>query len=259
MGMTTAVEVLNAGFRANSSTLLHDITLRVKPGTMLGIIGPNGAGKTTLLGLMAGDLVPTAGEVSLQDRPIGEYRPADLARQRAVLPQQNLVPFPFTTRDIVLMGRHPYHGDADNSRENDDRVAATAMEATDTLSLAHRIYPSLSAGEQTRVALARIFAQQTPVILLDEPTATLDIHHQEHTMGLLRRQAAAGTAVISVLHDLNLGAAYADRLVLLSEGAVVATGRPAQVLDERLLSETYRQRMRVMDHPHRNCPLVVVE
>jgi len=254
-----AVEVSGVGYSAGTATLLADVSIAVEPGRVLGIIGPNGAGKSTLLGLMAGDLTASPGTVSLGGRPINSYRPPELARLRAVLPQQTLVPFPFTAREVVAMGRHPYHADGENSRQIDEATVAEAMEVTDTTDLGHRIYPSLSAGEQTRVALARVFAQQTGLILLDEPTATLDIHHQERTMGMLRERALGGTAIVAVLHDLNLAAAYADWLVLLADGSVAATGTPTEVLNESLLSATYRQKMRVMDHPHRDCPLVVVE
>ena len=255
----TAVLVERAGYGTAGSTLLADVTLTVEPGSLVGIIGPNGAGKTTLLSLMAGDRQPTAGRVLLDGRPLAEYRPAELARQRAVLPQQTQVPFPFTATDIVMMGRHPYHGDPANSHHRDEEIAAAAMTETDTAHLADRIYPSLSAGEQTRVALARVFAQSTPVILLDEPTATLDIHHQEHSMALLRTRARNGTAVVAVLHDLNLAAAYADRLVLMAGGRVAAMGPPDEVLEQTLLSATYDQSLRVMPHPNRDCLLVVVE
>ncbi len=254
---TLAVESL--GYTAGSSVLIDGVSLTAHPGELLGVVGPNGAGKSTLLQLMAGDRTPTRGSVTLDGRPIAEYRPSELARMRAVLPQQTVVQFPFTSRDIVLMGRHPHHGDPNNSHEHDLGVARAAMAATHTLDLETRIFPSLSGGEQTRVAFARILAQETPIILLDEPTTTLDVHHQEHTMQLLGHRARRGAAIVAVLHDLNLAAAYAGRLVLLSEGRVRAIGSPAQVLDEDVLSETYHQRMRVMNHPHRDCPLVVVE
>ena len=247
-----------AGYSIGEAALLQAVSVHAMPGEVLGLVGPNGAGKSTLLQLMAGDRRPTSGSVQLDGRAIEEYTAGELALLRAVLPQQTVVQFPFTARDVVMMGRHPHHGDPENSNERDNAEVAAALEATDTAELAHRIFPSLSGGEQTRVALARIFAQQTPVILLDEPTSTLDVHHQEHTMGLLRERADLGATVVVVLHDLNLGAAYADRLVLLAAGKVAASGIPPQVLDAELLSDTYRQPMRVVDHPHRDCPLVLV-
>lgn len=254
----TAVTATAAGFTVGSAVLLHDVTVSAVPGQVLGLVGPNGAGKSTLLQLMAGDRRPTTGSVELDGRAIHDFSAAELARLRAVLPQQTVVQFPFTARDVVMMGRHPHHADPVNSNERDEEQVAQAMAATDCAELAHRIFPSLSGGEQTRVALARIFAQQTPVILLDEPTATLDVHHQEHTMGLLQERARAGATVVVVLHDLNLGAAYADQLVLLAGGQVAAAGAPAEVLNADLLTSTYRQTMRVVDHPHRDCPLVLV-
>lgn len=246
-------------FRVNGVPLVHDVTISAQPGELLGVVGPNGAGKSTLMELLSRDRHPTAGMVALDERNLMEYGPVELAKLRAVLPQQTVVRFPFTAQDVVLMGRHPYHADPANSHERDLAAVRDAMTVTDTLELAERIFPSLSGGEQTRVALARILAQQTPVILLDEPTSTLDVHHQEHTMQVLRDRTAAGATVVAVLHDLNLAAAYADQLVLMAAGAIAASGIPRRVLQADLLTETYRQRMRVMDHPHRDCPLVVVE
>ncbi|MDH3606521.1 MAG: heme ABC transporter ATP-binding protein [Acidimicrobiia bacterium] len=253
-----AVTATAAGFTVGSAVLLNGVTVSAVPGQVLGLVGPNGAGKSTLLELMAGDRRPSTGSVELDGRAIHDFSAAELARLRAVLPQQTVVQFPFTARDVVMMGRHPHHADPDNSNERDHEQVAEAMAATDCAELAHRIFPSLSGGEQTRVALARIFAQQTPVILLDEPTATLDVHHQEHTMRLLQERARAGATVVVVLQDLNLGAAYADQLVLLAGGRVAAAGAPTEVLNADLLSATYRQTMRVVDHPHRDCPLVLV-
>lgn len=253
------IAALSVDYRVGSAVLLDDVTVEASPGTLLGLVGPNGAGKSTLLDLLAGDRRPSSGSVQLDGQALDEYSPAELALRRAVLPQQTVVRFPFTAQDIVMMGRHPHHADPDNSKERDRAEVSAALAATDTEELAGRIFPSLSGGEQTRVALARVLAQQTPIILLDEPTSTLDVHHQEHTMQLLRSRADAGATVVVVLHDLNLGAAYADQLVLLDRGRVAAGGTPVDVLEADLLSRTYRQAMRVVDHPHRDCPLVLVE
>ena len=257
--MTAALATQGLGFRAGPTSLLEGVTLEVEAGEILAVVGPNGAGKSTLVRLLAGDLKPVSGTITLMGQDLAGQRPGELSRLRAVLPQQTVVQFPFTARDIVMMGRHPHQADAANSRKRDADVVDSVMQATDTQDLQRRIFPSLSAGEQARVALARILAQETPVILLDEPTAALDVHHQERAMMTLRRQAAADTAVIAVLHDLNLAAAYANRIALIADGQLAALGDPASVLQEELLSATYRQPMRVVDHPHRACPLVLVE
>ncbi len=257
--MTVALATEGLGFRVGPTSLLEDVTLSVARGEVVAVVGPNGAGKSTLIRLLAGDLKATSGTITLLGRDLAGRRPGELSRLRAVLPQQTVVQFPFKARDIVMMGRHPHQADATNSRRQDAEVVAGAMMATDTRDLGERIFPSLSAGEQARVALARILAQRTPVMLLDEPTAALDVHHQERAMRILREEAAAGTAVVAVLHDLNLAAAYADRIALLANGGLAALGNPSHVLQEDLLATTYRQPMRVVDHPHRPCPLVLVQ
>ena len=256
--MTAALTTAGLGFRVSRVALVEHVTLSVEPGEVVAVVGPNGAGKSTLVRLLAGDLKATSGTITLMGQDLAGQRPGDLSRLRAVLPQQTVVQFAFTARDIVMMGRHPHQADATNSRQRDDEVVTGAMVATDTSDLEERIFPSLSAGEQARVALARILAQQTPVLLLDEPTAALDVHHQERAMKIFREKAAAETAVVAVLHDLNLAAAYADRIALMANGRVVALGEPSHVLQEGLLAATYRQPMRVVAHPHRSCPLVLV-
>ncbi len=163
---------------------------------------------------------------------------------------------PFTVRDVVLMGRHP-HRHAQLDPVDHDQIVDAAMEQTDVAHLATRPITSLSTGERQRVGLARVLAQQTPVLLLDEPTSALDIGHQEAVMRLLSRTAASGTAVLAVLHDLNLAAAHADRVVLMEEGRVRSSGPAAAVLVDTTLTDVYRQPMRVIRHPDRDCPLVL--
>jgi iron complex transport system ATP-binding protein len=245
-------------FQVNGSPLVDGLTLEVEPGEILGIVGPNGAGKSTLVNLLSGDLGPTAGEVRLHGKLLSEYPPLELARARAVLPQRNLLRFPFQAVDVVTMGRYPYRSDPGNSRSRDFDVALEMMRRTDTLDLARRTFPTLSGGEQARVSLARVLAQQTPLLLLDEPTASLDVRHQEQVMGTLDDLAAEGVAVLAVLHDLNLAARFADRLGLLAGGRLVAHGKTRDVLDSELLSEVYRQPITVIPHPYRDCPLVLV-
>ncbi len=257
--MTAALAAAGLGFRAGAVSLLEGVTLQVEPGEIVAVAGPNGAGKSTLVRLLAGDLKASSGTITLMGQDLLGRRPAELARMRAVLPQQTVVQFPFTARDVVMMGRHPHRSDPANSRRRDAEVVAGALAATDSHDLEKRIFPSLSAGEQARVALARILAQETPVILLDEPTATLDVRHQEDAMRILRDRAETGAAIIAVLHDLNLAAAYADRIALMAAGRLAAVGEPSEVLNEDLLAATYRQPMRVIDHPYRPCPLVLVE
>ncbi len=193
--------------------------------------------------------------VALYGRPLGDRRHRDLALLRAVLPQRTIIAFPFTVAEVVRMGRYP-HLERVGPAEHDATVAL-AMTRCEVTTLAQRQFTTLSGGEQTLVTLARVLAQDTPVLLLDEPTAALDLHHQEAVLRIARALADDGKAVLAVLHDLNLAAAYADRLALLAAGSLVAAGPPEGALDARLLSDVYRHPVVVTRHPTRDCPLVL--
>lgn len=240
---------------AGAGPILEDAAIEVRPGEVHALVGPNGAGKSTLFGVLAGDIAPETGSVLIDGQPLGGFRPRDLARIRAVLLQENAVSFPFSAEQVVRMGRAPWArtpGEAD-----DDDVVAAAMRAAEVEGLAHRSVSSLSGGERARVALARVLAQATPIMLLDEPTAALDLKHHEDVMRLVRASADAGTAVAVVLHDLGAALAHADRLTLLASGLVVATGKPAEVLTADRIEQVYGQAVDVFPHPVTGVPLVV--
>jgi iron complex transport system ATP-binding protein len=243
-------------YRRGSAVLLDKVRLTAEPGEIVGIVGPNGAGKTTLLRILAGDLAPTSGRAQVQELDPSRATPIELARVRAYLSPGGVTENPFAVRDTVAMGRHP-HRRAMIDPDEHDAIVDRAMDRTDVLHLERRIMSSLSSGEQQRVGLARIIAQETPVILLDEPTSSLDIGHQETVMRTLRSLATDGTAIVVILHDINLAAAHSDRIMLLNAGRSIATGPPAEVLTSERLSAVYRQPIRVVDHPHRDCPLVL--
>jgi iron complex transport system ATP-binding protein len=227
------IEATAVTVKAGSVTLVDGVSLTVAPGELLAIAGPNGAGKSTLLGALAGDITPSSGTVRLGGEALPALRGKRLALRRAVLPQRVELAFPFTAAEVVHMGRAP-HPPGD-----DDEVVGRCMAETDTLHLADRAFPTLSGGEQARVALARVLAQDTPVLLLDEPTAALDLRHQEQVLSVASARAAAGCAVVVVLHDLNLAAAYADRVCLLAGGRLAACAPPDQVLRSDLLGDIY--------------------
>lgn len=230
-----------------SRQILSEVSLEVAPGEVLALIGPNGAGKSTLLAALAGDLTPDSGQVILAGQDLASYKPLALARTRAVLLQKTSVAFSYTVRQVVEMGRAPWRG---TDRQDEDEAAVTAaLAATDTTHLAGRDVRTLSGGEAGRAHLARVLAQRTPLLLLDEPTAALDIRHQEQTLALARQAAASGVAVVVVLHDLDLAASYADRILLLAKGQVRADGSPGQVLTSDLLSEVYGYPIEVLAHP----------
>jgi len=275
--MTEAAPVLQAervGLQVGSRWLVRDISLNVGTGEVIALVGPNGAGKSTLLRLLAGDVAPTSGQVLLDGRPVSSYRPRDLALRRAVLPQQTVLQFAFTAKEVVELGRGPRRG-----APNDEEIVRESLERAEVDHLAHRVYPSLSGGEQARVTLARVLAQETPILFLDEPTSALDLRHQQLVMRIareiadatsaldLRHQqlvmriareiADAGGVVIVILHDLNLAAAYASRIGVLCNGQLVADGPPWETLTESLLSEVFACRVTVTRHPSHDCPVVI--
>ncbi len=230
--------------------ILDGVDLSVGPGELVALVGPNGAGKSSLLAVLAGDLAPSSGSVELGTElgsaPVGEHAARDLARLRAVLPQQQTLSFGFRVDAVVRMGRTPWYRTSRDA--DDDRVVADALERTDMTALAERLFPTLSGGEQARTTFARVLAQETPVLLLDEPTAALDLRHQEALLELARGIAREGAAVVVVLHDLSLAAAYADRVCVLEGGRIRADGPPAEVLTGELLSEVYQHPVEVVRH-----------
>lgn len=240
--------------RRSDRDIVRDVTLDAGPGELVALVGPNGAGKSTFLSVLSHDVVPTTGAVTLDGRPLADWSNAELALARAVLPQTVTVAFPFHVREVVRMGRAPYHRKPEAAR--DDAVVAAVMEEVGITDLAERRHPSLSGGEQARVAIARVLAQDTPLLLLDEPTAALDIKFQENVLAAIRRRVDDGATAIVVLHDLALAAAYATRVVLLAGGEVVADGTPKRVLTSKRLSEIYETRIDVMTHPKSGATLV---
>ncbi|MFI5780754.1 heme ABC transporter ATP-binding protein [Nocardia sp. NPDC051570] len=241
--------------RGAGRRVLDAVDLEVVAGQILALVGPNGAGKSTLLAALSGELEPLTGTVELDGRPITAWTPVDMARRRAVLPQNHLVGFPFTAREVVAMGRSPW---ARTPRQDlDETTIAAAMAATDVEHLAARPFPALSGGERARVALARVLAQDTHTLLLDEPTAALDLGHQEQVLHLARARAAAGAAVVVVLHDLGVAAAYADRIAVLQTGRLIAAGPPRKVLTTELLTGVYQHPVEVLDHPVTGAQLVL--
>lgn len=235
--------------------LLDDVSLKLHAGEVLALLGPNGAGKSTLMGVLSGDVEPDAGNVEFSGRPISDWSLTDLARRRSVLLQDNQIMFPFTVHQVVEMGRAPWRR---TPLEDEDNAAiAEAIAAADIGHLGNRRVPSLSGGERARVAFARVMSGRTGVLMLDEPTAALDLGHQEAVLQLARGRALAGDAVLIVLHDLNLAAAYADRIALLREGRLVACDEPERVLTAEIVSDVYRTPVEVIPHPGNGIGIVM--
>ncbi|MEU8731951.1 heme ABC transporter ATP-binding protein [Streptomyces tendae] len=235
--------------------VLDGVDVDVRAGEVLALVGPNGAGKSTLLGALAADVPAAGGVVRVHGRPVADWSAHELALRRAVLPQSASLSFPFAVAEVVRMGRAPWTG-GDREAE-DDAAVAEAMARTEVAGFAERPFSALSGGERARVALARVLAQRAPLLLLDEPTAALDLRHQELVLRLCRERARAGDAVVVVLHGLALAAAYADRVAVLRSGRIAAGGPPAEVFAEGLLSEVYDQPVEVFPHPRTGALLVV--
>ncbi|HEY2211424.1 MAG TPA: ABC transporter ATP-binding protein [Bradyrhizobium sp.] len=220
--------------------VLKDISLSLSPGHLVALVGPNGAGKTTLLRALAG-LVPSSGAVHVGGVALSSLSLRERARRFAYLPQGHIVHWPLPARDIVALGRYP-HGATNPARLTlrDTEAVLRAMQATDIVEFSDRRVTELSGGERSRVALARVFAVEAPVILADEPTSSLDPRHQIDVMKSLRTAADQGTLVMVVTHDLGLAARFADTVLVLSEGRLVSQGAPTEALSEQVMSDVFR-------------------
>jgi iron complex transport system ATP-binding protein len=233
-------EAAGVCFAYRDQPVVRDVDLAVEAGEMLAIVGPNGAGKSTLLKLLSGYLKPQAGRIVYDGKDLRDWEPLALARDLATAPQSAVFYFPFTVGQYVLLARHPHRGWSPFESEADVAAANAALAQTGVAALAARSVLELSGGEKQRVVLAAALAQGPRTLLLDEPTASLDLRHQVALMGALRRQnEQCGTTVALVTHDLNLAARWAPRLLLMHEGRIVADGRPADILQPDSLREVY--------------------
>jgi cobalamin transport system ATP-binding protein len=242
--MSALLKADNLSFAYDRRAVLNGVSLAVEAGEFVGLIGANGSGKTTLLRILLG-LLPASGEVWLCGELLNSLDRRDLAKRATMVPQDTRIDFAFTAREIVAMGRTPYLGRFTHERPNDRVAIARAMGETGTEELAERPVTEVSGGERQRVHLARALAQETRVILLDEPTANLDLAHQYEALELVRGFTRSGGAVLAAIHDLSLAARFCDRLLLLSDGKIVATGSPPEVVTESNLALHFALRARV--------------
>jgi iron complex transport system ATP-binding protein len=235
--------------RWDGRSILDRLSLQIRPGEFVGLIGPNGAGKTTLLRLIAKLLEPTGGALFLEGNALAPLRQREVAKRVAVVPQATTTEFGFPALEAVLMGRHPHLGRFHAETAEDYRIAREAMALTETLPFAERPVTELSGGERQRVIVARALAQQPRLLLLDEPTANLDLCHQIQVLELVRRLVRQGPAAVAALHDLELASRYCERLVLLRAGVVLAEGPPAEVLTVERLAEAFGIKASVSPNP----------
>ena len=257
--MGLCYQLVDVSFRYARDWVLHDFSLEVAEGEFLGLIGPNGVGKSSLLKLMAGLLRPNQGAVWLHGENLASLLPRQVARHVAVVPQESQVLFPFTVAELVLMGRFTHQEGWGWDSPADLQIARHAMQAMDILPVATRTFRELSGGERQRAIIARALAQQASILLLDEPTAFLDINHQLDIYALLRDlNQNQGVTVVVVSHDLNLASQHCDRLVLLHEGRVYQSGAPEQVVTPEHIRTVYGCDVIIDRHPEAGTPRVTL-
>ena len=238
----------NVGMHYGASEVLRNVILSFHRGELVAIIGPNGAGKSTLLGIMAGLRTNFTGKCWLEEKPLAEWPRRAFAQSVSVVPQLQPVEFPFSAEQVVLMGRMPF-SDGMFESAADEAAVAHSMEITDTLQFRTRDFRTLSGGERQRVILASALAQSPKALLLDEPTTFLDLQHQVSLYRLLRNLCRDGLLAISVTHDLNLAAAYADRIIILHNGAVVADGTPDEVIHNASIRAVFSTDVEIQQSP----------
>ena len=236
----TLLQSENVSFRYHGPWVLRHVSFNVEKGSFVGILGPNGSGKSTLLKIMDGILTPREGRATMDGRDIGTMSRRDIARRAAVVPQDYTGIFTFTAREIVLMGRSPHLDPWSFEGKRDHEIVSRVMAQTDTQGFADRSLDQLSGGERQRVLIARALAQEPRVMLLDEPTAFLDIRHQVEIMNILKLlNKEEGLTVLAVTHDINLASLYCDRIILLNGGTIHAEGPPAEVMTADNIEAVY--------------------
>lgn len=241
------LEIENLSVSYGPRRVLSNVSLTLAPGQILTLIGPNGAGKSTLVRALAGIVTPAAGSIRVNGRDIARLDSMERARLMAFVPQALQLPPAFTAWETVLLGRTPHLNWLGQTSPQDEQIVRQSMQRTRTIELAGRRVGELSGGEQQRLLLARALAQATPILVMDEPTAHLDLHYQISLLDQVRTLARQDhLAVLMVLHDLNLAARYADRVALLVEGRLQAAGLPAEVLTSPLLSQAYKVPLQVL-------------
>jgi iron complex transport system ATP-binding protein len=251
------IEARSISFRYHRDWILQDVSFHIEKGAFVGLIGPNGSGKTTLLKLLCRILSPQRGEVLYDLVPLKKMNRRDMARRIAVVAQETQLLFPFTGLEIVLMGRSPHLNHRLFEGEKDLQIARKAMEWTETLSFADRPIDELSGGERKRIFIARALAQEPDVILLDEPTANLDIHHQLDFLDMiLTLHRDRGLTLVMASHDMNIAAEFCDRLILLQNGKIFTSGAPPEVITQENIERVYGCDVWIDHHPVSGMPRI---
>ena len=255
--MSLSTHQLQVGYQ--DKTIIKDISLTIPDGKVVALLGPNGCGKSTLLKAMARILTPKSGEVLWQEENLHKLPSRWLAKHLALLPQTQPIPEGVTVKDLVAYGRSPYTGFWGRLSRHDHRLIAQAMQQVGVEALAEQKVSELSGGQRQRVWLAMTLAQDTPYLLLDEPTTYMDLSHQVELMQLLRQLNNAGKTIITVLHDINQAARYCDHLIVMQAGAIVTQGTPDEVLTTELLSTVFNVDTQIHKDPIANTPMCIVK
>jgi len=249
-GATFATHGLEYRYPGQPHPAVDGLTMHVPPGSVFALLGPNGSGKSTLLKVLLGALTPTAGEARYRDQPVGQWPRRDYARHVGVVPQLEQITFPLTVRDLVSMGRYPHMGPWRTEGSADRHAIDQALRRCEIVELAERPLNTLSGGERQRARVARALAQEPDTLVLDEPTAALDIHHEMAMFELLAQLAQRdGKTVVIATHNLNLAARYATRVLLLDHGRPAAVGTPVEVIGADTIGRVYRWPVAITQHP----------
>lgn len=252
------VKQVSFAYSNDYGSVLEDIDLKVESGQMVGVIGPNGSGKTTFLRLASGVLHPTKGSILLDGNDLKDLSRNRIAQRVAMVPQYFYMPFSFTVAEVVMMGRTPFIKVLSGAKEHDRDTVRHSLEATGVSEFESRIFNDLSGGERQRAILALAMAQEPKLLLLDEPTAHLDINHQIELLQLVQRlNTEEGITVCAVMHDLNLASLYFNRLVILKNGSVYADGPPHKVLTSEVIQHVYGTKVHVTTHPTTGTPYII--
>jgi len=247
---TPILDLSNVSFSAAATTILPSVSQSFSAGKIYGLVGPNGSGKSTLLKLMARQLAPDAGTIRLDGKPIHQLKSREFARAIAYMPQFTPATDGMTTRELVALGRFPWHGSLGRFTAEDAGRVDDAIRRTDLSSLADRNVASLSGGERQRAWIAMMLAQNARCLLLDEPTSALDLSHQAAVVSMVRELAREnGLTVVLVLHDINLTARYCDEIIALNRGRIIASGQPAEIIQADALKAVFGVDMGIFPHP----------
>lgn len=253
-----ALKIEDVQFKYGKKEVLKDISFNIKEGEFISIIGPNGSGKSTLLKTLNNIYTPNKGNVYLFGKKIQKIKRRDIAKNISLVPQETYINYEFTVEDIVSMGRHPYKRRFEKEDEKDKRIIKEALKMTSTYSLRNSLITEISGGERQRVIIAKALAQDSSIILLDEPTSSLDINHQIEVLEILKDlNKNKNTTVIIVLHDINIAARYSDKIVFLDKGQIISKGTPEEVVTEKNIKKAYDMDIYLEINKHTNSPYLI--